>query len=203
VPEPRSHFQLSFTGRQAMLLFVGLLLALGVAYFLGVMTGFSGREPSAAAPTPVPTREAIEAVTSTPAPTPEARRTVSPGIAFPKPVLGNEPTSPPGLQLFEDRGGAEPTPRRTARPTAAATPLPAAEFFVQVFSLSSEKEAKASSERLSKRGHKAVISPAPGPRGTIYRVRVGPFHTREQASKAADQLTREEKVKAWIVPPGK
>src|SRR5262249_37319644 len=187
-----------------MLLFVGLLLALGVAYFLGVMPGFSGRERSPAVPTPVPTPEAVEAPTSAPPPsTPEARRTAASGIAFPKPVLGNEPTNPPGLQLFEDRSGEEPTPKRTARPTAVATPLPAGEFFVQVLSLSSEKAARAASERLSKRGHKATITPAPGPKGTLSRVRVGPFHTREQASKVAEQLTREEKFKAWIVPPGK
>jgi DedD protein len=205
VPEPQSHFQLSFTARQAMLLFVGLLLALGVAYFLGVMTGFSGSEHAAAVPTRVPTEEPAETPTAARAvASPEVRRTVTPGVAFPKPVLGTEPTSPPGLQLFEDRGGEEPTPaQRITPPTVVPSPAPGGDFWVQVLALSSEKEAKAAKERISRHGHHVVISQAPGPRGTVYRVRVGPFRSREQAAKTADQLSRDEKVHALVVPAGK
>ena len=188
-----------------MLLFVGLLLALGVAYFLGVMTGFSGREHAVAAATPIPTEEPAERPTAAPAaPTPEARRTVPPGVAFPKPVLGTEPKSTPALQLFEDRAGEEPTPpKRITPPTAAPSPAPGGEFWVQLLALSSEKEAKAAKERISRHGHHVVVSQAPGPKGTVYRVRVGPFRSREQAAKAADQLSREEKVHALVVPAGK
>jgi hypothetical protein len=31
---------------------------------------------------------------------------------------------------------------------------------------------------------------------------VGPFASREEASKAAQTLERKEKAKTWIVPPG-
>src|SRR5439155_576719 len=64
--------QVSFTARQALVLFVGLLLALGLAYFLGIMTGLVGREGPAAvsvATTPAvsPTREAPSAALEGPA----------------------------------------------------------------------------------------------------------------------------------------
>ena len=47
--DPRTHYQVSFTAKQAMSLFVGLLFALGLAYFFGLMTGLSGRDEDALA----------------------------------------------------------------------------------------------------------------------------------------------------------
>ena len=195
-----------------MVLFVGLLLALGVAYFLGVMTGMTGRETTAAAVPPIVSPEPTQARAAAreASPARESNRAGAlPAVTFPKPVLGlgTEPTAPPTLQLFEDRGGVEPTPVKRA--AVKATPPPpvgapaAGELWVQVVSVSSAKEAKTASERLKRRGHSAAVSPAPGPRGMVYRVRVGPFHSREQAAKAAQQLSQEEKVETWIVPAGK
>jgi DedD protein len=210
VPETKSHFQLSFTARQAMLVFVGLWLALGVAFFLGVMTGLSGRRVAAASAEATPAARPEAEATLTPVAvaenraTPETVRTTSPPIAFPKPVLGTEPTAVPGLQLFEDSGGPEPTPaRRGAKPAAAVTAPPSGEFWVQVASVRSEKEAKAVRERLSRRGHHVSVSPASGPKGTLFRVRVGPFSSRERAAKIAADLSRQEKLQTWIVPAGK
>lgn len=191
-----------------MVLFVGLLLALGIAYFLGVMTGMAGRENEALAVTPAPSPEptAPSPAASAPNPTPDSNRAALPPVTFPKPVLGTEPTVPPALQMFEDRGGEEPTPvKRAAKTTPVPVPSVSAsgEIWVQVFSVSSEKEARSAKQRLTKRGNHVSVSPASGPKGTVYRVRVGPFATRDLAAKAAEQLSREEKVQAWIVPAGK
>jgi hypothetical protein len=46
VPEPRTHYQISFTSRQAVLFFVVVLAVLTGAYFLGVVTGLAGRPPA-------------------------------------------------------------------------------------------------------------------------------------------------------------
>ncbi|MFY9552868.1 MAG: MFS transporter, partial [Thermoanaerobaculia bacterium] len=46
---PRTHYQISLTARQAVGLFAGLLVALGVAFFFGLMAGLSGRAPAPAA----------------------------------------------------------------------------------------------------------------------------------------------------------
>jgi len=192
-----------------MVLFVGLLLALGIAYFLGVMPGMDKRESEALAVTPAPSPEptASSSAASAPNPTPESNRAALPPVTFPKPVLGTEPTTPPTLQMFDDRGGVEPTPVKRAAAKTTPGPVPSVsasgELWVQVFSVSSEKEARSAKQRLAKRGHRVSVSPAAGPKGTVYRVRVGPFATRDLASKAAEQLSREEKVQAWIVPAGK
>jgi DedD protein len=90
-----------------------------------------------------------------------------------------------------------------AGPVVSPVPPASGELWVQVFSVSSEKEAKSVKQRLAKRGHRVAVSPAPGPKGTVYRVRVGPFATRDLAAKAAEELSREEKVQTWIVPAGK
>jgi cell division protein FtsN len=263
VDEPRTHYQLSFTSRQALLLFVGLLAALGVAYTLGVLTGLAGarrggeppREESgaaaarvaASAPTPERTA-AIEAAPATPGAdleVPMPVRGVSPRfvgtpvgktgsvtrIAEPPPGPASsssaqpEPTPSPGLQLFEDEGGppARPThppsaaPRRptatpahahapahsaVAAPAAAATTSSA--FWVQALSASSSTEAKTRRDRLAARGYPATVVAGEAPNGThVYRVRVGPYKTREDADRAAGKLQANEKLHPWVVPPGK
>ncbi|HEY6051880.1 MAG TPA: SPOR domain-containing protein, partial [Thermoanaerobaculia bacterium] len=116
----------------------------------------------------------------------------------------------PGLQLFDD---GPPAARPTAAPAApalrpkapAARPAepPAAAFWVQALSANSEKEAHAKRDRLASHGFPSTVVPGPGPHGRVYRVRVGPFSSREEAQKAASRLKAREKLEPWIVPPGK
>ncbi|MGH9315821.1 MAG: SPOR domain-containing protein [Thermoanaerobaculia bacterium] len=198
----KTHYQLSFTVRQALVLFVGLLLALSVAYFLGVMTGLAGREPGGAkASIQSPAAEEVspggasETASGEPRRAAQAAEVVASGATA-------RPTAPPKLQLFEDRAGEDVTPARAAH--AAPPPHgPAAPFWVQVASVRSEPEARAKSRKLSSHGYHATVEPVPGPKGTLYRVRVGPYRNREEASRAAERLSRLENVKAWIVPAGK
>jgi DedD protein len=223
VPEPPTHYQLSFTVRQAMALFIGVLLALGAAYFLGVLTGMSGREPArAASETAVPTPESTPAervAALAASPTAIRPRSASPIPPFPKPVLGKEPTGKPAIQFFEDSSENEPTPSaRPARSPAArtagtrseahvrtATPAPseAGEFWVQVTSVSSESEARVRRDKLVHRGYRARVVVGESPKGNVYRVRVGPYGSRDEAARASDRLSKEEKAKTWIVPAGK
>ncbi|MEO8431964.1 MAG: SPOR domain-containing protein [Acidobacteriota bacterium] len=222
--EPRTHYQLSFTARQALLLFVGLLGALAVAYFFGLMTGLAGREapvttevgaiamtPTAAPPpASVPTAETLEV--------PKAVRGISPPRAASRTTLGApaaaaaaaSPT--PSLQLFEDAPASEPPRAARAVPTeraprtrtpAHATEPAAGSFWVQALSASSESEALSRRERLAAHGFPSAVVPGPGPHGRVYRVRVGPFRTRPEAEHAAALLKTREKLEPWIVPPGK
>jgi len=206
VDERRTHYQLSFTSGQALAVFLVLLGALAGAYFFGVMTGLAGRDaPAAAAERPAPDAPSED--------------------AFPTPVLGVEPgrsaraapTLPlpaeaPGagtgtVQLFEDR--AEGDSMRESVPVVSP-PAPGAArdaaggFWVQVVSLTSEREARSRTARLVARGYPAVVAPGPAAgRGIVYRVRVGPFPRREEAARAAARLTAEEKTETWIVPSGR
>jgi DedD protein len=224
VEEHRTHYQLSFTAKQALLLFVLLIGALGVAYFLGLMTGLSGRpagpeQVAAVGATATPTAEPLEfpravrgvspgkgaALPSAPAVTPSPAPPSSTSLASPG------PTATPGLQLFDD---GPPSARPTSAPAPAAPPRAKAPsgrpseaagsaFWVQALSANSEKEAHAKRDRLAAHGFPSTVVPGPGPHGRVYRVRVGPFPNRDEAQKAASKLKAREKLEPWIVPPGK
>jgi cell division septation protein DedD len=234
VSEPRTHYQVSFTGKQALSLFVGLLAALGLSYFFGLMTGLSGREPAGAAAT-----QMAENTAQPPAPTPATGAVAEEpsggpareNLTFPVPVTAARPPAQPRasqpqpgprttIHVFEDGEGAEgaperPTPRAAVeRPTAprsapqrtipprGAPPAPAGGFRIQVLSVSSRADAEAEAAKLTRSGLPARVEPGNGPRGTVYRVRVGPFATREEAEQANRRLSSQGRRDAWIVPPG-
>ena len=206
--EPRTHYQVSFTARQALSLFVGLLVALALAYFFGLMTGLSGQEPREAAITPSETRAAGERASPAAPGTGEH-------VVFPAPItavaVGQSPTGAPAkVQVFEDGEGGPPA----VRPAPAATRPPARAsaakressasggFRVQIVSVSSRSEADAEAARLTRRGFPARVEPASGPKGSVYRVRVGPYSTRREAEQANRRLSSEGHRGAWIVSPG-
>jgi len=184
--------------------FVICLLALGLSYFFGLMTGLSSRR--------APKTAAIPEVTTPAPPTEPATtpaRTESPGSVPSLTRIAEEggdaafaPTAPPVLQAFEDRGAEEPTPGPTA--AAARPPAPSAQgIWIQVASLTARREADALVARLSRRGYHAQIAPTPGPKGQLYRVRVGPYRNEEDARRGADKLRRTEKIgEPWIVRDG-
>ena len=196
---PRTHYQVSFTARQALSLFVGLLAALAVAYFFGLLTGLSGTEPEQAVASPPASEEA-----------PVAAAGSADHAAFPIPVTAAPAASvapaAPGrsVQVFEDGEGGAP-PRPTSRAAAASAPSARAPsaggFRVQVISVSSRAEADAEAKKLSRSGFSARVEPGSGAKGPIFRVRVGPFATREEAVKATQRLAAEGRRDAWIVPP--
>lgn len=199
--EPRTHYQISFTPRQAMSLFVGLLVALALAYFFGLRTGLAGREAESVA-------DAGVAAAPNAAASEEASTTGTSGgehLVFPAPVTGVAPhvspvpTAPVVIRPFEDgEGGA-------ARAAAAvATPRPPASrgFRVQVVSVSSRPDADALARRLTRSGFAAHVEPGRSSSGAVYRVRIGPFATREEAAGAASRLAAEGRRETWIVPPG-
>jgi DedD protein len=208
VADPRTHYQVSFTARQAILFFAVFLGALAGAYFLGVATGIAGRpvaeSVSAAAATPAPaplatqapSRKAATPVQAIPTAVPEAK-------SSPAAMAAREPSSAGGIQFFEDRPEETPSSATAPKKKQAAAPPASEGFWIQVLSTGSEKEASARRAHLAEKGYRAAVSPTRGPGGaTLYRVRVGPYPSKEEASKASEGLVRKEKVKTWIVPPG-
>jgi cell division protein FtsN len=206
--EPQTHYQISVTARQAVGLFVGLLLALGLAFFFGLMTGLAGRRHE------TERRPASELADASPAAEPAAGvegRGEAAERETPVAAASAEPTAPPTLQTFEDGGAEAPLPPIpvTAKPVAAAPapksaaakpPAAAGRVWVQVASVSNRPEADALSARLAKRGYHTAVAAEKG----RLRVRVGPYRTTEDARAAAEALRRNEKIKnPWVVFEGK
>lgn len=234
--EPRTHYQISVTARQAVGLFASLLLALGLAFFFGLMTGYAGRDARGADAT-ADRSAAVEktAAASSESPPPVetglpagagASSTADAASVTPAP----EPTTPATLHPFEDAAGDEggeapglgsrtsvvgagpaagkprvaPAPAKPAASAARAAPAPAGKVWVQAASLSSRDEANALAGRLSKHGFHAVVLAASAHKGKVYRVRVGPYRSEDDASRAMAKLTTQEKIREpWIVPEGK
>jgi cell division septation protein DedD len=230
VGEPTTHYQISLTARQAVGAFAGLLVALGLAFFFGLMAGYAGRDR------PEPAREPAASDAARSAPASEAPPPVETGVAprdgakadlaasnTPPPA---EPTAPATLHPFEDAAeeeGASAPSSSASRTTIAGAPVEAAppkpskpatasrsgaaapgdRVWVQAASLSSRDEANALGARLSKRGFHAVVLAGSGPKGKIYRVRVGPYRSEEEASHAVTKLRQEKIREPWIVPDGK
>jgi cell division septation protein DedD len=213
-PEPRTHYQVSFTSRQAVLLFVVVLVSLAGAYFLGILTGLAGRQPadSVAAAEPAPALTAVSATTAPTVPqtapalaTPAQRRTpAGEAPARPPTLAAREPGTSGDLQFFEDRPEEAPETSPAAPGRKAASPArTAGGWWVQVLATSSEREARLRRTALSARGYHAAVETMRGAKGpTQYRVRVGPYSSRDEAGRAKDILARHEKASPWIVPPG-
>lgn len=92
---------------------------------------------------------------------------------------------------------AAPSPKdavKTADAKPAATPTKATvsgAFVVQLAAYSDDKGANALSNRLKKSGYASYIEPVNTSHGTLWRVRVGPFASREDANAARDRLKRD------------
>lgn len=218
--EPRTHYQISLTARQAVGLFVGLLAALVIAYYFGVRTGLAGRDHSAPE-APAATADASPAdplalpPVETAVPTAAASlgsRTELAGGALAATPLPAEPPAPSELAPFDDGSSADETSPLAEASPGKAPPPPAAraatsgKYWVQVASLSSRDEAGALSSRLSRRGFPSQLLTAAGPqgKGRVYRVRIGPYASEAEAGRVADRLVRQEKLKGpWVVPDGK
>lgn len=220
-PEGPVHYQVSVTGRQAAAFFVALLAALGLAFFFGMKTGAAAKK----APDAV-TR--LAAASDLPVPTlpPPERREESPRPAEPEPTalperrMGFEDAAPRETPRREVRAAEEapgqgvttsrpPEPTAT-RPRPTRTPAPTAEptaetkqdgpFYVQVAALSAAN-ADELSARLKKAGFRPDVVAVPGKSG-VFRVRVGPYPSRDQAEAAVRRLQKEKWAKApSIVAP--
>ena len=102
---------------------------------------------------------------------------------------------------------AQPEERRAERKekeTVKPKPLPEAEsaaagsVVIQVFSSPEKDQADRIRDRLVSGGQKAYLSPVQVGNRTMYRVRIGPFETRDKANKVADQVRKSYKLDTWV-----
>jgi DedD protein len=141
------------------------------------------------------------------------------GVEDPEPqVAEREPAAPPAepaltprQQRIEARrqrereaaAAAAATPPAT-RPARTETPAPAeparaaGQVVIQVFSSPEKDQAERIRTRLTGGGHRAFLSPVEVAGRTMYRVRIGPFDSRGDAQKVAEQVRKGYKLDTWV-----
>jgi DedD protein len=134
------------------------------------------------------------------APPPAAPPSASSSSAAPQP-----PANEPKAETSKASAKAEPTPKAEppakADPKAADAAAKAADaaaiaakngvkdgFAVQLAAFSDDKGANSLANRLKRSGYPAYTEPLKTSRGTLWRVRVGPFPSREAANTVRDKL---------------
>jgi DedD protein len=139
--------------------------------------------PSASTPPQPPPPPAPAADTPTPA------TAVAPAAKAGAPKADATPKSDPKAAAPAVK--AEP---KSAEPAAAATPAKNGAkdgFAVQLAAFSDDKGANSLINRLKRDGYPAYIEPLKTSRGTLWRVRVGPFPSRDAANVVRDKLKTE------------
>lgn len=94
----------------------------------------------------------------------------------------------------------EPTPAATRTTTARVKEpvVPKGSVVIQVFSSSDQAQADRIRTQLTGGGYKAYLSPVEKAGHTMYRVRIGPFSSRDDAQKVAEKVRKGYKLDTWV-----
>jgi len=132
---------------------------------------------------------------------------------------GEEPAAEPEAQRADaapagETGAAEPETDRKGRrnkrnraaeakaqgrtPGAVEPAVPKGSVVIQVFSSADKSQADRIRERLTGGGYQAYLSPVEVGGHTMYRVRLGPFGTRQDAQKVAEKVRKGYKLDTWV-----
>ena len=113
----------------------------------------------------------------------------------------NDPEPPPEtLEAPAPLLAAAPAVDAAADPRPASSPPDAAAFVVQVTALRAGDAARAVVTTLVAKGYPAfVVDPVPGAPVAVYRVRVGPYSSRDEAETVRQRLETEERFKPWLI----
>lgn len=114
-----------------------------------------------------------------------------------------EPVVLPRVETKAPAAAPAAAPRLPRAEPAAAAPIdvPAGAFVVQVLATADRGKADQLVRRLEAAGYAAFLSPAGNGAERTYRVRIGPFPTREAANPVAARVDRQFKVTSWVTPP--
>jgi len=89
-------------------------------------------------------------------------------------------------------------PKRPAEPPVAEPARGSGQVVIQVFSSAEKDQAVRIRDRLVGGGQKAYLSPVEVAGRTMYRVRIGPFDSRDKAQKVAEQVRKGFKLDTWV-----
>ncbi|MCX6565251.1 MAG: SPOR domain-containing protein [Candidatus Aminicenantes bacterium] len=181
--------EMQISSGQLAAVILSLLALCVLIFYLGIRVGMNK-----AAETPT-----LKAQTQAVAPLKAAPVETKPALVEPKPSgetippAAAETKAPPKV---EAKSAAEKTPPQTAveskpKQTAAAktSPTPAGTYYIQVGALDTRPTAETFAQRIEGLGYRAIVlNPFAGDKKTVYRVRVGPYETKEAAETARTKL---------------
>ena len=131
-------------------------------------------------------------------PAPDDQAVATPGHADTETPAAPEPADEPQAVMDddvtapapEDAAAADDAAEDEASEADASLPESASdgEFVVQLGSFSDERNARALAASVESSGFDVFVTPLFSEQGTVWRVRVGPYATREQAGEATDRL---------------
>jgi cell division septation protein DedD len=115
--------------------------------------------------------------------------------------ISQAPPSPQAKEKLLDEKVSRP-PEKTIPQTPAAAktaPPPRAQFTLQVAALSNPEEARDLVSQLRSKGYEAYqVTGIAAAKGTLYRVRIGQFHSLGEARQFALAFEKKEKIKTII-----
>lgn len=91
-----------------------------------------------------------------------------------------------------------PRPARAEAPVPAEPRRAAGQVVIQVFSSPEKDQAERIRGQLVRGGQRAFLSPVEVGGRTMYRVRIGPFDSRDDAQKVAEQVRKGYKLDTWV-----
>lgn len=133
-----------------------------------------------------------------------AAETADDGEEAPPPEAAPPAPLPPRQADKTPPAKAPPEVRNDKRPAKADRvekgdpEPPKGSFVVQVFSTPERDQAVKVRNRLTGSGEKAYLSPVKASSGTMYRVRIGPFTSRDAAQKVADKVRKGYRLDTWV-----
>ena len=155
----------------------------------------------ASAPAATPPASASAATKPVQAPPPPAKATPRSTDASVGVKATDKPAGSAAAATSTAAGGTSASPVATpvAAPTApGASPASGQGFVVQVAALNVRSEAEAIAKRLVAKGYAAFVQTPSNGTPAVFRVRIGPVSTRQEADTLAAKLQKEEQFKPWI-----
>ncbi|RJP23684.1 MAG: SPOR domain-containing protein [Deltaproteobacteria bacterium] len=114
------------------------------------------------------------------------------------PTAGEELRNSEAAATFPDSlSRRDPSPQPLVKPKRKEKPVPAPEgkFLLQAGAMKNRETAEAVRNRIRRAGYKSILVHAiTRKRGEVFRVRVGPFGSREEAGKAMKKIRTEMKI---------
>ena len=145
--------------------------------------------PSASNPAPAPAAASSSAAAAKPDESKSAASAADTKKAAATP--GADARKSPAASAADAKKSAASSSADAKKTASTASRSTRGEFVVQLAAFSDDKGANALANRLKRSGHPAFTEPVNTSRGTLWRVRVGPYASRDEANAARDKLKRE------------